>query len=199
VVRRIQPAGPYHICGHSLGALLAYDLGRQLSEAGETVAFLGVVDAMTPAATAQWLRGRMNPRARLTRHLRRGLLEGIVKLWEVADRETRAALARIAASRRPVPSEEFDTDGAMAVGLGYLPHGYRGRMVVFWTDPSAVASEGHDLGWAEAHQGPLECVHLPGDHLTMLQPPQVSAAAESLAARLRQAQRLGSEGQLEAS
>jgi thioesterase domain-containing protein len=141
----------------------------------------------------------MNPRARLARHLRRGLREGIVKLWEVADRETRAALARIAAPRRPVALEEFDTDGAMAVGLGYRPFGYRGRLVVFWTDPSSVASEGHDLGWSDAHEGPLECVHLPGDHLTMLQPPQVAEAAESLAASLRKAQRLGSEAQLKAS
>jgi non-ribosomal peptide synthetase component F/thioesterase domain-containing protein/acyl carrier protein len=199
VVRRIQPQGPYHLCGHSLGALLAYDIGRQLSAAGETIAFLGVVDAMTPAATAHWLRMRMNPRARLARHLRRGLREGIVKLWEVADRETRAAVARFSAPRRAVAPEEFDTDGAMAVGLGYRPMGYRGRMVVFWTDPSAVASDGHDLGWAEAHEGPLECVHLPGDHLTMLQPPHVVEAAESLAERLRQAQRGGSEGELRAS
>ena len=94
----------------------------------------------------------MNPRARLARHLRRGLREGIVKLWEVADRETRAAVARFSASRRAVAPEEFDTDGAMAVGLGYRPTGYRGRMVVFWTDPSAVASDGHDLGWAAGYQ-----------------------------------------------
>jgi thioesterase domain-containing protein len=98
-----------------------------------------------------------------------------------------------------VAPEEFDTDGAMAVGLGYRPTGYRGRLAVFWTDPSAVASEGHDLGWAESHEGPLECVHLPGDHLTMLQQPQVAEAAESLAERLRQAQRGRSEGQLRAS
>jgi amino acid adenylation domain-containing protein len=199
VVRRIQPAGPYHICGHSLGGLLAYDLARQLGASGETIAFLGVVDALTPAATAHWLRMRMNPRARLARQIRRGLREGIVKLWEIADRETRAAVARIAASRRPVPLEEFDTDGALAVGMAYRPYGYRGRMVVFSTETSAVASEGSDLGWAQAHDGPLECVHLPGDHLTMLQPPQVKEAAESLAARLHKAQRRGSEGELKAS
>jgi thioesterase domain-containing protein len=190
-MRRIQPAGPYHLCGHSLGGLIAYNIGRQLSEAGEAVAFLGVVDALTPAATTRWIRKWMSPRARMGRHLRRGFREGMAKLWEVADREARLAVTRVTARWKEMSADQFDTDGALAVGLRYRPGGYPGALVVFWTDSSAAASEGPSLGWSEAHQGPIECVHLPGDHLSVLQQPQVAEAAAAVASRLRQAQRSG--------
>jgi amino acid adenylation domain-containing protein len=188
LIQKIQPAGPYHICGHSLGGLVAYDLGRQMGGAGESVAFLGVVDALTPVATARWMSSLMNPRARLRRQFRRGFREGVAKLWEVADRQSLVTAVRVA-GRRPRPAqEEFDVDGAFHVAMRYRPRDYQGRIVVFWTDSSATASDGDDLGWAQSHEGPLERVHLAGDHLTLLQEPQVTAAAEAIAYCLREAQ-----------
>lgn len=44
-IRRIQPHGPYHLLGWSLGGLIAHAMAGQLREAGETVAFLGLLDA----------------------------------------------------------------------------------------------------------------------------------------------------------
>jgi amino acid adenylation domain-containing protein len=200
LIGTIQPAGPYHICGHSLGGLLAYDLGRQLGEAGEDVRFLGVVDALTPAATARWMRMRMSLRARLGRQFRRGFREGVAKLWEVADRHTLGAAVRLAGRRpKPVP-EEFDVDGAFELAMRYCPRGYSGRIVVFWTDSSAAASDGNnDLGWSRSHEGPLERVHVPGDHLTLLQEPQVAVAAEAIAGSLGEAHGLPSGDRLKAS
>ncbi|PZR91140.1 MAG: hypothetical protein DLM67_16785 [Candidatus Nephthysia bennettiae] len=189
VMRRIQPAGPYHLCGHSLGGLIAYDIARQLVEAGETMALLGVLDSLTPAATAGWIKTWMNPRARMGRHLRRGFREGVAKLWEVADREARSAVTRVTARWREMAPDEFDNDGALAVGLRYQPHGYGGPMIVFWTDSSAAAAQGQELGWSQAHGGPIDCVHMGGDHLSALQQPQVAAAAAALAERLRAVQR----------
>ncbi len=43
-VRAVQPHGPYHLCGWSMGGLLALELGRQLERAGERVAFLALID-----------------------------------------------------------------------------------------------------------------------------------------------------------
>ena len=44
MIRAVQPAGPYHIAGWSLGGILAYEAATQLLGEDETVAFLGLMD-----------------------------------------------------------------------------------------------------------------------------------------------------------
>ncbi|WP_050486703.1 SDR family NAD(P)-dependent oxidoreductase [Streptomyces sp. CNS654] len=46
IIRTVQPEGPYDLGGYSLGGLLAYEVTRQLQEAGETVETIVMVDAM---------------------------------------------------------------------------------------------------------------------------------------------------------
>lgn len=43
-IRREQPKGPYRLAGHSFGALLAYEVARQIEAAGGDVGFLGLFD-----------------------------------------------------------------------------------------------------------------------------------------------------------
>jgi thioesterase domain-containing protein/acyl carrier protein len=43
-VRQIQPRGPYHLLGACFGATVAFEMTRQLLDAGEEVAFLGLFD-----------------------------------------------------------------------------------------------------------------------------------------------------------
>ncbi|QNM94856.1 amino acid adenylation domain-containing protein [Chitinimonas koreensis] len=47
-LRRIQPEGPYHLVGYSLGGTIAQGLAARLREAGEEVAFLGLFDTYPP-------------------------------------------------------------------------------------------------------------------------------------------------------
>ncbi|HEY0192987.1 MAG TPA: amino acid adenylation domain-containing protein, partial [Kofleriaceae bacterium] len=44
-IRALQPHGPYHLAGHSLGGAIAYELARQLISTGEQVAYLGLIDS----------------------------------------------------------------------------------------------------------------------------------------------------------
>lgn len=44
-LRTVQPEGPYHLIGWSLGGILAHRLATRLQERGERVAFLGILDA----------------------------------------------------------------------------------------------------------------------------------------------------------
>ena len=44
-IRAVQPHGPFRLIGHSFGAILAYEVARQLTAAGEHVGFLGLLDA----------------------------------------------------------------------------------------------------------------------------------------------------------
>ncbi|MEV5650846.1 amino acid adenylation domain-containing protein [Nocardia sp. NPDC052254] len=44
-MRSVQPSGPYHILGWSLGGLIAHEIAVQLQEAGERVAVLAMMDS----------------------------------------------------------------------------------------------------------------------------------------------------------
>ncbi len=43
-LRTVQPEGPYHLCGFSFGGQIAYEMARQLAEAGQAVGLLGLLD-----------------------------------------------------------------------------------------------------------------------------------------------------------
>jgi amino acid adenylation domain-containing protein len=44
-IRTVQPAGPYHLAGWSLGGLVAYEMACRLQAAGEEVGLLALMDA----------------------------------------------------------------------------------------------------------------------------------------------------------
>ena len=60
-IKAVQPRGPYHLCGHSFGGLLAYEMAIQLRARGQETAFLGMLDTPTPPAAMK----RRGWRARL--------------------------------------------------------------------------------------------------------------------------------------
>ncbi|HEX5089007.1 MAG TPA: thioesterase domain-containing protein [Nocardioides sp.] len=46
VIRAEQPSGPYRLLGYSFGGLLALEAGRLLTDAGEAVTFVGLMDSL---------------------------------------------------------------------------------------------------------------------------------------------------------
>jgi amino acid adenylation domain-containing protein len=44
-IRAVQPSGPYHLAGWSLGGLVAYEMAVRLQSAGERVGLLALIDA----------------------------------------------------------------------------------------------------------------------------------------------------------
>ena len=47
-VREVQPEGPYHLGGQSAGAIIAFEMARQLVEQGEEVGLLALIDNPAP-------------------------------------------------------------------------------------------------------------------------------------------------------
>ena len=45
-IRTLQPRGPYHIVGYSLGGLVAIEVARLLQESGEEIVLLGLIDTL---------------------------------------------------------------------------------------------------------------------------------------------------------
>lgn len=53
ILREVQPHGPYHLLGYSLGGTVAYGLAVRLRRMGERVDFLGLLDTY-PAEAHDW-------------------------------------------------------------------------------------------------------------------------------------------------
>lgn len=76
-IRALQPEGPYFVAGYSAGGMVALDVARQLTLAGQQVAFTGMIDtALDTALAPKWKRLlkhatllRQYPRTHLPRYL----------------------------------------------------------------------------------------------------------------------------------
>jgi thioesterase domain-containing protein/acyl carrier protein len=47
-VKSLQPCGPYHISGWSLGGVIVFEMARQLEKNGETPGFIALIDSPAP-------------------------------------------------------------------------------------------------------------------------------------------------------
>ena len=44
IIRKNQARGPYHLCGYSLGGVVAYEAAARLANAGEDIGLLALID-----------------------------------------------------------------------------------------------------------------------------------------------------------
>jgi amino acid adenylation domain-containing protein len=208
-IRRIQPEGPYHIGGWSLGGLIAFKMAHRLTEDGAEVGSLVLLDTMaldTDSATD------LSPKQLYSYFL-----------WELLW----GALGT-GTPTEPVPDVDSD-DAALdyildiAIGHGVLPRTgsrelVRRLLTVFrscweagaqyrpavWHGPmtllraaeplpevlanahdAAGSCYGHaDNGWGRWVAGELAVVDVAGDHLSMVTEPHVATLATKLVEHL---------------
>ncbi|WP_406694054.1 amino acid adenylation domain-containing protein [Singulisphaera sp. Ch08] len=192
-IREIQPEGPYHLGGWSLGGVVAFEMARQLQAQGQQIATLILIDSQTIA----------------------GALGGV---GQVTDDQIAAAflldLTRASGgSAESKPGEDWGdlvNQGAriaeqLAAEFGqerlerlqavfkanflaladYAPEPFAGRLVL-------IRAQGHladglfdsTMGWgALATEGVTTHV-LPGDHYALLKTPTVEALAKIVEAEI---------------
>jgi thioesterase domain-containing protein len=70
-IKRIQPAGPYHIVGFCIGGLVGYEITRQLLSNGEEVGYLAMIDPTIPGrrgeSRAAWVKHSFSESSNLLR------------------------------------------------------------------------------------------------------------------------------------
>jgi thioesterase domain-containing protein len=71
--------------------------------------------------------------------------------------------------------------------LSWLPPGHEVPMHLFVSEASAADAEADLLGWDEFHKGTLTVDRLAGDHVTLLELPEVEQPARMMLESLRKA------------
>ena len=179
-MRKVQPSGPYHLCGYSFGGLVAYEMAAQLEQSGEEVAFLGLFDTENPAVEVKKLsipeRIAVNWNQRNSDDA--GVLERFTNLGRrfgsgIAFR-LRAEVQEAAARRLPPPEQanwlrqarlRMMHEAAMEV---YVPPTIQSDLTLFRAMIGGDKFEiGEDYGWNGVVSGQVRIIDVPGNHISL--------------------------------
>jgi amino acid adenylation domain-containing protein len=195
-LRMVQPSGPYSLAGWSMGGVLAFEMARQLELAGESVAFLGLLDTFAPGSS----KGRRTSAigGELVALFAQDLAPlsgiGLLTLPEGFGRlSVDEALGWLSAEVKQLDllppglegrylEQSFRMFAAHYRALGrYVGGSYSSPLVLYRAaEPSAPTASDPTLGWQSLLGRPIEVHSVPGDHYSLLS----RAHAEGLAALL---------------
>jgi amino acid adenylation domain-containing protein len=167
-VRSVQPQGPYHLGGWSLGGVIAFEMARRLQESGEEVALLVLIDSFAPESPAPQAGGSASE-------------DGLKLIFEQA-------------RQRSILPEDFELSDAKTLFRifrrnflamrAFQPRPYPGRLILLRAEGSPAAEPDH--GWSRLARE-VEVDSIPGDHYSILSKPHVEVLAERLKTRLDEA------------
>ncbi|MGH8019233.1 MAG: non-ribosomal peptide synthetase, partial [Opitutaceae bacterium] len=201
-IREVCPSGPYSLTGYCYGGVVAYEVARQLTAAGEKVKGVVMWDSF-PARCWRW----RSPTG-ILRALRRRLAgstpaERFTFFRKQAGRlrGTSKRMAKRALGRRDLPGPAAreglspgirETIIADYRALGaYKPRPYAGPVLLLRTKENERERIAHERlplnGWDTLLLGRADVVDFPCEHLEILQEPVASEAAGRMAAFLREA------------
>jgi amino acid adenylation domain-containing protein len=197
-IRTIQPHGPYLLGGASFGGVVAFEMARQLREAGEKISLVALFDT-TPVNYARLL-GRLGETTlsgslsrRMKVHvdvLRRGpnrtvyFYKKVRRVYRKVVYRTWQTIYKVFEKRgAALPQYLQNVQQANYKALAdYLPHVYDGEVVLFAAElEPAEFTKDKQVGWRTLATAGVKVIDVPGDHLSMVEEPHVA----TLAARLR--------------
>jgi thioesterase domain-containing protein/acyl carrier protein len=202
-VRTVQLKGPYFLGGHSIGAMIAFEMAQQLRKQGESAALLALIDPVDPILSSHSAGSSTDFVARLRVHSTilgvrslRGKLNYILKKGcERIANELIRIICRayhLVELSLPPDLQSFYVDKIVYGTIypkarkAYVPQIYPGNVIIFHAKESSYDPE---LSWKKVITGRLEIQNVSGDHLSILAEPNLPLWAEQLKARLRSEQR----------
>jgi thioesterase domain-containing protein/acyl carrier protein len=206
-VREVQPEGPYHLAGWSFGGLVAFEMALQLERAGETAAFVGLLDTVSPVLMERWawdgdedtmlvLARDVAARSRRPFTLPRQALAGLSteeQLRAVVRALHDQGAAPVAFDEAVLADQVHTVRARRQSRAGYVPGRFDGWLTLFravdeldgFDDFLAPCTdeERRTLAWSRYAAPPVEVYRVPGSHATIGSEPHVRV----LAARVRDA------------
>ncbi len=195
-IQTIQPQGAYFIIGYSFGGIVAFDLARQLTEQGEKVAFLGLLDIRCPVIPEidtpfrEWIDIQLDRMRQLTIKQQFDYL--IEKLFYPKSQAYRdEVVAALSDLDLFTPELVKVLDCNVQAVKDYQPQVFAGRVTLFWSEYQDWYIKKHPtLGWGNLVTDGLDIQRIPGNHTTLMQEPHVQVLAEKLKSSIEEAARL---------
>jgi acyl-CoA synthetase (AMP-forming)/AMP-acid ligase II/thioesterase domain-containing protein/acyl carrier protein len=184
-LRRHVPKGPYALAGWCASAIVALEVGRQLEEKGEQVAFVALLDARDIF---------LPPMNQLRRT--------VVRSWRFAQRivffgsEARSLWQKAAdwnagvrSAARRIKKLAGDPRGILVEPLRhYRPKPWSGRTIHLWAaERPKGAFRDPEFIWGYLSPAGFEFHEVPGDHDSILREPNAGSIAEILGKELSKA------------
>ncbi|HEY2838917.1 MAG TPA: condensation domain-containing protein [Pirellulales bacterium] len=191
-MKTVQAAGPYRVCGWSTGGIIAFEIARQLRDAGEEVGFVGLFDAGIPRAGQNFGEADIAPMLGMMfpgedpEQLR--ALQSLPVAEQLEYFRGRAELAQllVAGAGAAQAQRIFEVFQAnMQAAVQYQPAPIDVKLTLFRAAEDATPMHADPLlGWGDWAE--VEVIPTIGSHLTMFQSPAVEELARLLDARLEQ-------------
>ena len=166
-IRRVQPRGPYFLVGYSMGGLIVLEIARRLSEGGEEIGSLVMLDSypdrryFSTTLRIQWEWTQTNRRTR--------------SMWERVKLFPSILATRIGLK----PDRRLESSGSLSRAMtrtknaqndalrNYRPLYYSGKVTFVKAEISSYFPSDPTPVWRRL-LGELEIEILPGNHLEML-------------------------------
>ncbi|MCP4158421.1 MAG: amino acid adenylation domain-containing protein, partial [bacterium] len=206
-IRKIQPEGPYHLVGWSMGGVIAYETAQQLKHAGEKTALLALVESYTPDIV----------KCAENNHIKENNLEKcgvdcllmesffrdlfgmmlpqmpeLVLQYDTKPEELFNRLPELAKSTGSIPLEEMDSKevrrlfeifklNSHALDT-YTPKPYNGVTLLFGARDESGKNSSREpaKGWKKNAVGGLSIRNIPGNHYTILREPNVKLLVKEI-------------------
>jgi thioesterase domain-containing protein len=205
-LKKFQPKGPYYLGGVCLGGVVAFEMAQRLLAQGHEVKALMLIDTSLPGTPAHlpthtdrfgfvqhvdWYAGEvlMLPWPERIRYLR----TRAVNVWGRAAVIARSVAGKIVPSLAVRQSttekilQHVKSVNSRAFGQ-YEPKPYAGKITLMWcAETPTRCYRDRRIAWSQIAQAGLEIHTIPGNHMTMVEPPHVDVMAEVLTRCLQRA------------
>jgi amino acid adenylation domain-containing protein len=191
-IREAVPHGPYRLGGWSMGGVLALEIAQRLTEAGETVEIVAVIDLVEPPGPASVVTDEPTVLSWFARDLA-GLVDATwapsPELFRPSNGRSALEILHDEACRASVlpPNIDIATLGRIVARftrnsralVAHAPQSYPGRVRFFRGVDGTTPEETIDA-WTLLFTGDAEVIDVPGDHYTMMRRPQLDVLVEEL-------------------
>ena len=192
-IRKIQPAGPYHFLGWSMGGFVGHAIATQLQAEGETIGLLAMMDAVPGGDDArmpdevdldegEFLLALLEAAGYDTRKLRD---HGPIHRAEAVDilRRDDSALANLVETRLRAILDVYKNNSRLVPRYRFGV--FAGDLVLFSATENIRASKPPPNTWSQYVEGRIEVVPIACEHVHMTQPEPLAEIGRILAAKLR--------------
>jgi aspartate racemase len=196
-MRTVQPQGPYQFCAFSLGGVVALEMARQLREAGEYVAFVGLLDAYGPGYP-KILSDKNLVDYKMSVHMNTLRLHGWRGKMDYLSRRARSRWHKIetgllgsllTALKIPLPQSiryNYVARVLNEIVDHYQPTICPGEITLFRASiqPENIIPDSA-LGWKDYVSGKLKIINVVGTHNSMMKEPHLNIIVQAIQSELQ--------------